>query len=165
MKSLNALVLALLTIHSSWGYSMLRVLKYRSLTEVHRNSVCVYARHEHNPKRENLGHPQNTREPIVCRLSVTAEIVGHDEGHRSLVEAQKIQSFPYETLRKTCVDFGSKVPKNYRVKSYYGMSTECATDEAGPRVFPGYRRSKHKSSEDAPIQKMGYSTSLLKKPA
>jgi hypothetical protein len=116
---------------------MLRVLKYRPLTEVQDQTICVYARHEKNRNPENQFHPQNTRDPIVCRLKIMGE-ARPEKGsiaHSRTLTATVVQRFEFETLTKSCVSFAKDLPEGYRIKDFAGMNTECATAEAAPRLF------------------------------
>lgn len=137
------LSLLLFLVQASPAAAMLRVLKYQSLTEVSDRKICVYAQHEMNPKRENHGHPQNTREPIVCRLSIKAEARGPG-GKKTVLEGETIERFAFETLQKSCADYSASLPKGFKVEKFSGLSTECATGEAGPRVFPAFARAEAK---------------------
>ncbi|WP_141735274.1 hypothetical protein [Oligoflexus tunisiensis] len=131
------LMTAVIILSAPPAHGMLRVLKYRPLTEVQDQQICVYAKHEKNRNPDHQFHPQNTRDPIVCRLKILGEAwpqKGSVAQSRTLA-ASVVQKFEFGTLTKACVSFAKDLPEGYRIKDFAGMNTECATAEAAPRVF------------------------------
>jgi hypothetical protein len=129
----------LLTSHPA--QAMLRVLKYRPLTEVQDQKICVYAKHEKNRNPENQLHPQNTKDPIVCRLMIIGEalpIQGSVTQQRKLTQSV-VKKFEFGTLTKACVSYAKDLPTGFKIKDFAGMNTECTTAESASRVFPEFK--------------------------
>ena len=118
---------------------MIRVMKYRPLTEVKEKEICIYAEHELNPKRENIGHPQNTKDPIVCRLVVSAEAESNLKAPNKTLSNSVVKRFEFGKLSKACVSYHKILPKDYTVKHFKSLTTECATLAAAKRVFPEFK--------------------------
>ncbi len=148
MKLFHTFIILVLSVGASSAPAMIRVLKYRPLTEVNRTSICIYAQHERNFKKENRTHPQNTKTAIVCRLSVSGEALpmAGSVTDRKLLSASVVQRYDFETLTKACVSFQKDLPKDYAIKALSGLTTECSTLEASQRVFPEYKPSLSKKS-------------------
>lgn len=123
------------------AYGMLRVLKYRPLTEVQDQQICVYARHEKNRNPENQFHPQNTKDPIVCRLVIMGEAwpTQGSVAHTRKLSGSVVKKFEFEALTKACVSFAKELPQGFKIKDFAGMNTECATADSATRLFPDFK--------------------------
>ncbi len=122
--------------------AMVRVMKYRPMTTVSADEVCVFARHEMNPLRKNQANATNTKDPVVCRLTVDAEAAPRPplgRGDSKVLSHTAVQTFVFEELTKTCVSYRDLLPVGFHLQAFKGLSTECTTVTAAPRVFAGYK--------------------------
>lgn len=128
--------------------AMLRVLKYQPLTQVKDRSICVFSKHEHNPKRENLTAKLNGKSNIVCRLTVAALSKSKRGGRNYTIpkQASNYQEFRFGELTKTCIDFSKTLSKNESLSAMAGMQSECTLAEASRRVFPDRKISQKKKA-------------------
>ncbi len=150
-KSLSAVTLILFSFIVSFlcttpALAMLRVMKYRPMTEIKRSSLCIYAKHEVNRKAENQASLMNGSAPIACRLTVSAEAekpaltkLGSGSKETRTLISSTISSYQFNRLTRSCVEFENVIEPGEKIVELKSLQTECSLLSAAPRVFPDWR--------------------------
>ena len=120
LRYLISIVMMVSAITSvSDAHAMLRVMAFNPLTTVRNHEVCIYARHEFNPRSQYQNEALNGKEPIVCKLVIYAETNSKKpKGSLKFVNKEVIKTFTLDVLTRSCVTFPELKPKKLKITSY-----------------------------------------------